>query len=159
MKILVGVSLLTQGGCGGVGAGASLLMAAPTLLWQDRLPWKHHSSPGDGHFRAAFLNCLKLKEHPALLKKTYRSPWEVSPQLLPSARQGQSPVCSLLASAPCSAFCAPESTWGRVVTPNDGPGHISMSHGSPVASGPRGNKSRLQYWKNYVYPYLSLTKS
>lgn len=154
-----GASLLSQDGCGGVGAGAAPPPAAPTPLCQDALPWKHHSSPGDGHFRAAFLNCLKLKEHPTLLKKTYRSPWEVSPQLLPSASQGQSALCSLPASAPCSAFSTPQSTWERVVTPNSGPGHFSTSHGSPVAQGPQGNKSRLQYWKNYVCPHLYLMKS
>lgn len=97
-----------------------LAQAAPTLLWQGTLLWKHNSSSGDGHFRAVFLNCLKLKEHQTLLKKTYRSPWKVSPQLSPSAIQGQNFVCSLLAFAPFSsrlAFCTCESTWVHLVTP------------------------------------------
>ena len=136
--------------------------AALTLLRQGTLLRKHNSSPGDGHFRAVFLNCLKLKEHPTLLKKTYRSPWKASPQLSPSAIQGQNFACWLLAFAPFSsrlAFCTCESTRARLVTPNSVPDHFSMSYGSPVAPGPRENKSRLQYCKNDVCPHFYLTKS
>lgn len=131
--------------------------AAPTLLRQGTPLRKHNSSPGDGHFRALFLNSLKLKEHQTLLKKTYRSPWKVSPQLSPSATQGQNFVRSLIAFAPFSsrsALCMGESTWMHLVTPNGVLDHFSMSSGSLAAPGPQENKSRLPYWRNDVRPHL-----